>query len=58
MLAGMILNGWQRIKRVDGNNTPLLGSQITFKPNKKIFIKDNKATSSNSFVTTSLSVVL
>ncbi|MBP7514172.1 MAG: porin [Flavobacteriales bacterium] len=32
-LSGLLLNGWQRIARVDGNNTPAFGTQLTFKPN-------------------------
>lgn len=31
-LSAMYLNGWQRIQRVDGNTTPALGTQITYKP--------------------------
>ena len=31
--SGLLLNGWQRIARVDGNNTPAFGTQLTFKPN-------------------------
>ncbi len=31
----MYLNGWQRIKKIDGNQTPSFGTQITFKPNTK-----------------------
>lgn len=34
--AAMYLNGWQRIKRVDGNQTPAFGTQITFKPGSKV----------------------
>ncbi|MBL7817360.1 MAG: porin [Saprospiraceae bacterium] len=34
-LVGLVLNGWQRIRRVDGNNTPAFGTQIVFKPNGK-----------------------
>ena len=30
--SGLLLNGWQRIARVDGNNTPAFGTQLTFKP--------------------------
>lgn len=37
-LSGMVINGWQRIARVDGNNTPAFGTQITFTPNGKITI--------------------
>ena len=34
-VSGLVLNGWQRIQRVDGNNTPAFGHQLTFKPNSK-----------------------
>ncbi|RZJ65860.1 MAG: porin [Flavobacterium sp.] len=34
-LAAMYLNGWQRIRKIDGNQTPAFGTQITFKPNAK-----------------------
>ena len=33
--AVMYLNGWQRIRRPDGNQTPAFGTQLTFKPNAK-----------------------
>lgn len=35
-LSGLVLNGWQRIQRVDGNSTPAFGHQLTFKPNEKL----------------------
>ena len=35
-LAAMYLNGWQRIQRADGNQTPAFGTQVTFKPNDKV----------------------
>ncbi|MES2543460.1 MAG: porin [Bacteroidota bacterium] len=35
-LAAMYLNGWQRIKKIDGNQTPAFGTQLTYKPNAKI----------------------
>lgn len=35
-LAAMYLNGWQRIQRIDGNQTPAFGTQITYKPTLKI----------------------
>lgn len=35
-LAAMYLNGWQRIKRPDGNQTPAFGTQLTFKPTGKV----------------------
>jgi hypothetical protein len=31
-LAAMYLNGWQRIQKVEGNQTPAFGTQITYKP--------------------------
>ncbi|MBK9248185.1 MAG: porin [Ignavibacteria bacterium] len=35
-LAAMYLNGWQRITKVNGNQTPAFGSQITYKPSTDI----------------------
>ena len=35
-LAAMYLNGWQRIQKIDGNQTPAFGTQITYKPNAKM----------------------
>ncbi len=35
-LAAMYLNGWQRIQRIRGNQTPAFGTQLTYKPNSKI----------------------
>ncbi|WP_306350319.1 porin [Flavobacterium sp. '19STA2R22 D10 B1'] len=32
-VAAMYLNGWQRIQRVEGNQTPAFGTQVTYKPN-------------------------
>lgn len=34
-LSALLLNGWQRIRRIEGNNTPAFGTQIMFKPNSK-----------------------
>lgn len=31
-VAGLIVTGWQRIRRVDGNQTPAFGTQLTFTP--------------------------
>lgn len=48
-LAGLYLNGWQRIQRVDGNTTPAFGHQIVYRPTSKIsfnsssFIGNDKA---------------
>lgn len=35
-LAAMYLNGWQRIQKVEGNQTPAFGTQITYKPSSGI----------------------
>ncbi len=40
-VSGLILNGWQRIQRVDGNNTPAFGHQLTFRPTKKITLNSS-----------------
>lgn len=40
-VSGLILNGWQRIQRVNGNNTPAFGHQITFKPNTKVTLNSS-----------------
>ncbi|WP_158728319.1 MULTISPECIES: porin [unclassified Flavobacterium] len=34
-LAAMYLNGWQRIQKIDGNQTPSFGTQVTYKPTAK-----------------------
>ncbi len=41
LFSSMILNGWQRIQRVDGNNSPAFGAQITLKTNSKITINSS-----------------
>lgn len=40
-LSGLILNGWQRIQRVPGNQTPAFGHQITWTPNEKITLNSS-----------------
>lgn len=35
-VSALILNGWQRIQRVEGNSTPAFGHQLTYKPNVKL----------------------
>lgn len=40
-LSGLVLNGWQRIQRVDGNSTPAFGHQIVYKPNDKLTINSS-----------------
>jgi hypothetical protein len=34
--SAMYLNGWQRIRKVDGNQTPSFGTQLIFKPSDKV----------------------
>lgn len=35
-VAALYLNGWQRIQRRSGNQTPSFGTQLTYKPNSKL----------------------
>lgn len=35
-IAVLLLNGWQRIQRIEGNNTPAFGTQLTFAPSNKL----------------------
>jgi hypothetical protein len=37
-IAGLILNGWQRIQRLEGNSLPSLGTQINYTPHKKVIL--------------------
>lgn len=41
LLSGLVLNGWQRIQRVEGNSLPSFGTQITFKPTDKITLNSS-----------------
>lgn len=36
LVSGLVLNGWQRIKRVDANSLMSYGTQLQFKPNANI----------------------
>lgn len=40
-LSGLVLNGWQRIQRVPGNQTPAFGHQITWTPNEKVTLNSS-----------------
>jgi hypothetical protein len=40
-LSALLLNGWQRIQRLEGNNMPAFGHQITFKPNATITLNSS-----------------
>jgi hypothetical protein len=48
-ISGMLLNGWQRIRRINNQQTPAFGSQLTYKPsgdlmlNWSIFIGNESA---------------
>ncbi len=36
LISGLVLNGWQRIKRVDANSLMSYGTQLQYKPNSNI----------------------
>jgi len=40
-LSGLVLNGWQRIKPVDGNTLPAFGTQITYRPSPEITLNSS-----------------
>lgn len=40
-LSGLLINGWQRIQRVSGNQTPAFGHQLTWTPNEKVTINSS-----------------
>ena len=40
-VSSLVLNGWQRIQRVDGNSTAAFGHQLIFKPNEKLTINSS-----------------
>lgn len=40
-VSGLVLNGWQRIRSVDGNSTPSLGHQLTYKPNDRVTLNSS-----------------
>lgn len=41
MLAGLLLNGWQRIQRAEGNTTPSFGHQLTYRPNESVLLNSS-----------------
>ncbi|NJL12415.1 MAG: porin [Microscillaceae bacterium] len=47
-LSGLLLNGWQRIQRPDGNNTPAFGHQLTFKPSPRISLNSSSFVGSDT----------
>lgn len=40
-IALLILNGWQRIQRVEGNSTPAFGHQLTYRPSEKVTLNSS-----------------
>jgi hypothetical protein len=40
-VSGLLLNGWQRIQRPDGNTTPAIGHQIIYKPNDRVTLNSS-----------------
>lgn len=40
-VSGLVLNGWQRIQRVEGNKTLAFGHQLTYKPNAKVTLNSS-----------------
>lgn len=41
LVAGLVLNGWQRIQRVEGNQSLCLGTQVTYKPNPQLTLNSS-----------------
>lgn len=40
-VSGLVLNGWQRIQRPDGNKTLAFGHQLTWKPSAKVTLNSS-----------------
>ncbi|WP_433863750.1 porin [Sphingobacterium thalpophilum] len=40
-MAVLVMNGWQRIQRVEGNSTPAFGHQLTYRPSEKITLNSS-----------------
>jgi hypothetical protein len=40
-VSGLLLTGWQRIERPDGNTRPSFGHQVTYRPNDKITLNSS-----------------
>jgi hypothetical protein len=41
LFSALVLNGWQRISRIPGNQSPALGTQIQFKPSSKVTLNSS-----------------
>lgn len=46
-VAGLVLNGWQRIKWIKGNTLPSFGWQLTVKPTNQLLINSSSFLGSN-----------
>lgn len=40
-ISGLLLNGWQRIQRVPGNQLPAFGHQLTWTPNDRVLLNSS-----------------
>ena len=40
-LSALLLNGWQRIERPDGNTTQAFGTQVSYKPSSKVTLNSS-----------------
>lgn len=47
-VSGLFLNGWQRIQRVNANNSLSFGHQLTYKPNDKITLNSSSFVGSDT----------
>jgi hypothetical protein len=47
-LSGLLLNGWQRIQRVPGNQLPAFGHQLTWTPNDRVTLNSSSFVGSDS----------
>lgn len=41
LMSGLVLNGWQRIQRPDGNKTIAIGHQVTYKPSDRVTLNSS-----------------
>ncbi len=48
LLSALVLNGWQRIQREEGNTMPSFGTQIQFSPNDKVLLNSSTFIGSDS----------
>ncbi|SDJ99962.1 Putative beta-barrel porin-2, OmpL-like. bbp2 [Catalinimonas alkaloidigena] len=48
LVSGLVLNGWQRIQRLAGNQTPAFGHQVTFTPSERITLNSSSFVGSDT----------